>query len=553
MKAFFINYWVISKGFWKSKAGIVALTVLSICAVFELSSVALNVYLNHWYVAFYNAIEQYDKPSLIHELIVFSFITSGMLINSFLAYLLGQYLIIYIRKPLTESYVSEWLNSKSYLNYSRSYDNPEERISYDILQFISLSKYLFLKTVHCIATLICFAIILWQLSGVLSFSLYGYQIHIYGYLFLVAVILGVVNVIFVFRIGRPLKNLLYSQQKYEADFRYGLSVVRNNKTAIYDSQSEKKEFISSKKHLNKIVQNFYQVTFRRAKIDIVRSFFIQIYSLAGIILALPRYFARSISFGQVMQVNSAFYNVISPMLFLVFGYEELAELRTNVSRLAELKKSIIDSKSKNNIRQIDHAQQHLVVLKNLSVTKGSGVMLKNINIALDDNGCILLHGKTGIGKTSLLRVINGHSDNFKGKITFNKSPKMLFLSQRPYFPEDDFKRAVFYPSFSSIPSDDEFIKILGYLGVTYLEKFIGAVHDWRNVLSSGEQQKLCFCKVFTKNYDLVLIDEATSNMDSDSERVIYSLLKSKNIAYISVSHNTRVKQYHNKVIELIND
>ncbi|AJI68563.1 aBC transporter superfamily protein [Francisella tularensis] len=60
--------------------------------------------------------------------------------------------------------------------------------------------------------------------------------------------------------------------------------------------------------------------------------------MTGTILALPRYFAKSISFGQIMQVQSAFYSVISPMLFLVFWYENLAELRTNVSRLSELKK-----------------------------------------------------------------------------------------------------------------------------------------------------------------------------------------------------------------------
>lgn len=553
MKAFFINYWAISREFWKSKVGIIALILLSICVVFELASVALNVYLNYWYVAFYNAIEQYDKPTLIHELIVFSLITSGMLINSFLSYVLGQYLIIFIRKPLTESYVSKWLNSKAYLNYSRSYDNPEERISYDILRFISLSKFLFLKSVHCIATLICFAIILWQLSGVLSFSLYGHQIHIYGYLFLVAVILGVINVIFVFRVGRPLKSLLYSQQKYEANFRYGLSVVRNNKTAIYDNQSEQREFVTSRKHLNNIVQNFYQVTFRRAKIDIVRSFFIQIYSLAGIILALPRYFAKSISFGQVMQVNSAFYNVISPMLFLVFGYEELAELRTNVSRLSELKKTISCSKDDCSTRKIDHSQQSLMVLKKLSVINDDKVLIKDISLSVGVGDSVFMHGKTGVGKTSLLRVINGHSDNFKGEIIFNKTPKILFLSQKPYFPEDDFKRAIFYPSFSNIPSDEKFKEILDYLGVAYLEKFIGTIHDWRNVLSSGEQQKLRFCKIFTRDYDLILIDEATSNIDSKAEKKIYELLKANEVAYISVSHNERVKEYHDKVLELFND
>jgi putative ATP-binding cassette transporter len=71
MKAFFVNYRAISKDFWKTKAGIVAVILLSICVIFELASVSLNVYLNHWYVAFYNAIEQYDKPTLIHELLFF--------------------------------------------------------------------------------------------------------------------------------------------------------------------------------------------------------------------------------------------------------------------------------------------------------------------------------------------------------------------------------------------------------------------------------------------------------------------------------------------------
>lgn len=108
---------------------------------------------------------------------------------------------------------------------------------------------------------------------------------------------------------------------------------------------------------NKVVDNFYKVTFYKAKIDIVRSFFVQIYCLTGTILALPRYLAKSISFGQIIQVQSVFYNVISPMLFLVFWYENLAELRTNVSRLSELKKSMQTSQQQNNTRIINCQQQ----------------------------------------------------------------------------------------------------------------------------------------------------------------------------------------------------
>ncbi|MBD5784524.1 SbmA/BacA-like family transporter, partial [Francisella tularensis] len=124
--------------------------------------------------------------------------------------------------------------------------------------------------------------------------------------------------------------------------------VRNNKNSIYDNQSEKREYVLSRKNFNRVVDNFSKLTFRKAKIDIVRSFFVQIYSLTGTILALPRYFAKSISFRQIMQVQSAFYSVISPMLFLVFWYENLEELRTNVSRLSELNKSMHTSQLQDN-------------------------------------------------------------------------------------------------------------------------------------------------------------------------------------------------------------
>ncbi|MDE4940691.1 ABC transporter ATP-binding protein/permease, partial [Francisella tularensis subsp. holarctica] len=65
----------------------------------------------------------------------------------------------------------------------------------------------------------------------------GYEFNIYGYLFWVGIAFGLINVLAVFSVGKPLKELLYSHQKYETDFRYGLTVVRNNKNSMYDNQS----------------------------------------------------------------------------------------------------------------------------------------------------------------------------------------------------------------------------------------------------------------------------------------------------------------------------
>ncbi len=69
--------------------------------------------------------------------------------------------------------------------------------------------------------------------------------------------------------------------------------------------------------------------------------------------------------------------------------------------------------------------------------------------------------------------------------------------------------------------------ILDFLGIDYLAKFINTIHEWRNILSSGEQQKLRLCKIFTKDYDLILLDEATSNIDANLEKksISYSKIK----------------------------
>ncbi|MDE4988667.1 ABC transporter ATP-binding protein/permease, partial [Francisella tularensis subsp. holarctica] len=76
-----------------------------------------------------NAVEQYDKQTMLQQLLIFAAITSAMLLNSFLSYFWGQYLIIFMCKPMNENYVSNWLNSKSYLSCTTIYDNPKERIS----------------------------------------------------------------------------------------------------------------------------------------------------------------------------------------------------------------------------------------------------------------------------------------------------------------------------------------------------------------------------------------------------------------------------------------
>ena len=434
MIKFIREFWEISGFFWKTKKGLIAIGIVAFLLILNLAGVGVSVYMNEWNVSFYNSIQNYDKPLLIHQLIIFVIIMAVMMTNFFITYLVGQYLNMYIRKPMTEYFSKNWLSSKYYTKNSSDCDNPEERMDTDIETFVSISKAMFLGLISNIASFCSFAVILWGLSGSYEFNIYGFEMVIHGYLFWIAVILAVINVAVIFRVGRPLKRLVYEQQMCEANFRYHLSSVRNNKQSVSDNLAEKYEYVESKRNFGALIINFYALMFRRAKLDVVNMLFQQAYSIIGTMLALPRYFAKEINFGQLMQVNSAISSVIWPVVWLSFMYENIAELRASMTRLLELKRGI-DSTDGTRSIGVDKAQDKLLNVSDFSlVSSDDSIVLQNVNMSLGDNDSLLIYGPSGIGKSSLLRAINGINSDYTGDISFNKFPKNMYAVAKTIFP-----------------------------------------------------------------------------------------------------------------------
>ena len=548
--SFLRDIWQILKPFWQNHSTIKILLAITICILLEFFSVGLSVYLNYWNVDFYNSLQNYNQDLLTIQLVKFMFIVFFMLANSFLLYAVSQIFMIKIRAYLTNFYTKRWLYSHTYINETEDYDNPDERISNDIKQFISILKALFLGFVGSVLTFSLFSWILWHLSGSFSVALYGFTLKIHGYLFWLAILLSAINIYLVIKVGKPLRQLVYDKQKYEAEFRYGLAKVRSHKHSICNGNLEKNIFSKQQKNFSAIVSNFYQLTFREIKINIVTGIFAQVYGVVGIFLSLPRYFAKVISFGQVMQANSAFLKVVSPLLFFVYSYDQVAELKANVKRLLELN-SQIDNANNKSACYIDLAQKELLKVDNLVVYSDDVPLFKKVSFGLYYDDSILIKGCVGSGKSSLLQTLKGKSKKFGGSIKYRTQPKILFLSHKPYFTKDDFKRAVFSSGLCSIPKDDDFIFILKSLGLEHLTKFIGKTFDWNTLLSAGEQQTLNFCRLYVGDYDFVILDEATSNMPSELVEKVYDLLVTKSISYISSGHSKDLEKYHKRELCLV--
>jgi putative ATP-binding cassette transporter len=74
--------------------------------------------------------------------------------------------------------------------------------------------------------------------------------------------------------------------------------------------------------------------------------------------------------------------------------------------------------------------------------------------------------------------------------------------------------------------------------------------DWSQMLSLGEQQRLSFARMLLANPAIALLDECTSALDLQNEKRLYSLLKERGIACVSVGHRASLKDYHDSILQL---
>lgn len=203
-----------------------------------------------------------------------------------------------------------------------------------------------------------------------------------------------------------------------------------------------------------------------------------------------------------------------------------------------------------------------ILVKNLNVSYGSQVVLKNVNLEIPHKKITVIIGPSGCGKTTLLKCLNRLielQDNVKisgttlmdGVAIYDPSvdvtelrKKMGLLSQRPYpLPMSIYDNIAYGPRIHGIRKKKVLNKIV--------EKNLRAVGLWEEVkdrlkspassLSIGQQQRLCLARCLAVSPEVILCDEPTSALDPFSAQIIEETLLElkKEYTVVLVTHNLR--------------
>jgi putative ATP-binding cassette transporter len=380
------------------------------------------------------------------------------------------------------------------------------------------------------------------------------HIEIPGYMVFAAIIYAVGGTWLTRRIGSPLVGLLYDQQRYEADFRFSLVHLREyaESVAFYGGESRELEIFRGR--FSHVVANWWDIIRRRKKL----TWFTQGYGQAALVfpflVAAPRYFAKEIQLGGLMQLASAFGRVQDALSFIVTSYVEIAEYQSVVERLRGFRAKVNEIAAERQCPQpiaIERGGAGVEIDRLGIRLPGGDLLREDISLAAGPGNPVLVTGPSGSGKSTLLRAIAGLWPFGSGRIRLGDG-HVLFLPQRPYLPLGTLADAIAYPGLDHRPSRAELEAALHAVGLGYLVDQLDVEGNWVLRLSGGEQQRLGFARVLLVRPDIVFLDEATSALDEAAEAALYRLLRDTEWqpTIVSVGHHGTLKRFHEVVIDL---
>ena len=218
--------------------------------------------------------------------------------------------------------------------------------------------------------------------------------------------------------------------------------------------------------------------------------------------------------------------------------------------------------------QVEHFMEINSIGKNYKNGTATVNAIKNMDFYIDDGEFVTIMGESGSGKSTLLSVLGALNHPSMGKLLIDSMDiYKLSTEQRADF-RSEYIGFVFQ-SFQLVPYLNVIENVELPMAVTGIKKkkqnqmamdvlkIVGLeqkAHRLPGQLSGGEQERVAIARAIVNKPPLILADEPTGNLDSNTAKEIMQLLKSLNRdghTIIMVTHNQEMSDYSSRTINLV--
>lgn len=547
------DVWRLLSGYWRSQDRLVAwLLLLAIPAVHVLM-VYQGLLLNRINGAMFDALGARQGAEFWRQIVRMAVVMLTWVAAYALVEWLVQILQMRWRTWLNAHFLGRWLGRKAYYRLDRSgaIDNPDQRLS-DDLQIVTGERGLknAFEFLHQMGVVVVFTGVLWNLTREIAFDVAGRHVAIPGLVVVVFILFCVGSTGLVEWLGQPLLRARYRQQAREGDFRFGLVRVRENvePIALYAGERAEQQrldvaFAAIRRNWRDVVRNTFGVNLSMQAGN-------QGVQLLPWLLGAGAYFAGGLSLGQLSRLHQTCNQLRIGLLWFIQNYTDLADVRAALARLVEFDR-LLDAAPDDHGIQVEDSQDQVFRTFQLALeTPDGSVLAAPLSLEIKPASSCVIVGPSGCGKSTLLLSLAGLWPYGHGRVEMPSNARVMFIPQRPYVPIGTLRQALCYPADASSHGDADCVQALVACRLAGHAAALDQAAHWGKRLSPGEQQRLAFARALLKKPDLLFLDEATSALDTETEAMLYRLLRTQlpGCTLVSVAHRETVMALHERRI-----
>jgi putative ATP-binding cassette transporter len=487
------------------------------------------VRLNAWNRPFYDAIERRDVSSFLEQLLVFGTIVAALLVLNVTQTWLHQTIRLAFRAWLTRDLIGNWLQDKREFRITRSGDigaNPDQRIHQDGQHLTDLSTDLGVGLFQSSLLLVSFVGVLWVLSRGVVLPINGQDYAIPGYMVWCALLYAATGSWLSWRVGRPLVSLNATHYAREAEFRAALVRSHEHADGIMVYGYEPEVTLRLDTYFAAVLEIVGRVILANVRLTWVTGGYGWLALVVPIVVASPGYFSGKLSFGELMVVVGAFYQVQQALRWFVDNAGTIADWRATLFRVMSFRHALLA------LDQMEEAGQRIelapdpaghVRFEGLAVMTAAGpAHLSEGDVEVKPGERVLVTGTPGSGKTALFLALRGLATSGSGRILLPPAASMAFLSQRPYVPSGSLRDAL---AVSEVDDETDVARVaaLKRVGLGHLSEALDRVERWDRELTLGEQFRLDCARLLLAKPKWVISDIALDLLDEDYSETILSM------------------------------
>jgi subfamily B ATP-binding cassette protein MsbA len=269
-----------------------------------------------------------------------------------------------------------------------------------------------------------------------------------------------------------------------------------------------------------------------------------------------------------------FFSFMAAVIMLYAPLKKLSKLNNIIQQgLAGADRVFDILESESDIQEIPNPVKfnrgpHHVIFRNVYFKYDDEMVLKNINLDVGAGEILAFVGMSGGGKTSLVNLIPRFYDVSKGVILIDDvdirdasisslRDQIAIVTQEPILFNDTVRNNIAYGNQNASDKDIENAARAAY-AYEFIQNFPDSfdtnIGELGGRLSGGEKQRICIARALLKDAPILILDEATSSLDAESETLVQKALENlmKGRATFVIAHRFSTVAYADRIAVIVN-